>query len=120
MLLGIRQTNKKIKTGANFIDYFVHDILDYTILNNSSDKFTKILKVFDIRDSLEEILQMQEDKAIMKQITVGIKYVGFNGNYTVKTDQKRMQQVLLNLFSNSLKFTDRNGHITIMIEKFED
>ena len=30
-----------------------------------------------------------------------------------------MQQVLLNLYSNALKFTGRDGKITIMIEKFE-
>ena len=51
-------TYKKIKTGANFIDFFVHDILDYTLLNNNGGKFSKMPKVVDIRESLEEILQI--------------------------------------------------------------
>lgn len=35
----------------------------------------------------------------------------------VKTDQKRFQQILLNLYSNAIKFTDRQGKIVILVEK---
>lgn len=35
--------------------------------------------------------------------------------YFVKTDKKRMQQILLNLLSNSMKYTQRNGKILIKI-----
>mgnify|MGYP006893287091 FL=1 len=35
-------------SSTNFIDFFVHDILDYTILNKDENNFSKDLTIFDI------------------------------------------------------------------------
>ena len=32
---GLQKCGKKITSAAKFIDFFVHDILDYTILNKN-------------------------------------------------------------------------------------
>ena len=53
----------------------------------------------------------------MKTINVSVKFDSFYEKLAVKTDIKRMQQVLLNLYSNAIKFTDRNGNIDIKVEK---
>ena len=37
----------------------------------------------------------------------------------MKTDIKRMQQVLLNLVSNAIKFTPKEGKIVILVEKLK-
>lgn len=58
----------KIESGAKFIDFFVHDILDFSVLNNSNKNFTKDEKVFDIREAVAEIVEMQKDKMNMMQI----------------------------------------------------
>ena len=48
---GMETNSTKITSSAKFIDYFVHDMLDYTILTNEneSSKFTKTVSKFDIR-----------------------------------------------------------------------
>ena len=43
-------------SAAKFIDFFVHDILDYSILNKEEKVFTKALGIFDIREAINEII----------------------------------------------------------------
>ena len=78
-------------SSANIIDFFVHDILDYTILTNDHKNFIKDLSIFDIREAVNQILGIIEDKALMKKIGIKTKYRGFRKKFNVKTDQKRMQ-----------------------------
>jgi hypothetical protein len=58
----------KIYSAAKFIDYFVHDILDYTILNKQQKNFLKNKSVFDVRDAIQEIVDIEQDKISMKSI----------------------------------------------------
>ena len=34
----------------------------------------------------------------------------------IKSDEKRIQQVFLNVLANALKFTDKNGKINVEVE----
>ena len=53
----------------------------------------------------------------MKTLQVDVHFVGFeNESYNVFSDQKRIQQVFLNILSNAVKFTDRDGKIMILVE----
>lgn len=56
----------------------------------------------------------------MKKIQVHTAFTDFQNDpndelYLIKTDQKRFQQVLLNLYSNAIKFTERDGEIKIQV-----
>ena len=52
---GLEKNSVKMTSSAKFIDYFVHDILDYTVLTNDSHNFMKNNTVFDIREAIQEI-----------------------------------------------------------------
>ena len=85
-------------------------MLDYSILNKDDKNFTKTVEKFDIREAIEEIVEIQMDKINMKTISVEKHFEGFEGvKFKIASDIKRIQQIFLNLLSNAVKFTDRNG-----------
>ena len=70
-------------SAAKFIDYFVHDILDYTMLNKNAKNFLNNMEVFDIRTCIQEIIEIQEDKIEMKGIRIETTFEDF-GDKTIK------------------------------------
>jgi len=85
-------------SSSQFIDYFVHDILDYTVLTNEQDDFKPNVEVFNIKESCNHVEKILKDQAHMKGIkvrTIFEKFEECNNKlgqpYLVKADQKRMQ-----------------------------
>lgn len=52
------KSGKKITCASKFIDFFVHDILDYTLLSKDSNNFTKNFTVFNIHEAVKEIIEI--------------------------------------------------------------
>ena len=65
-------------SATKFIDFFVHDILDYTIINQNSENFTKNISVFNMSNAVDEIIECLVDKVSMKNINIRTNLVGFN------------------------------------------
>ena len=57
-----------MNSATKFIDFFVHDILDYTVLKKDGSNFTKNITVFNVQDAVSEIIQTMNDKVKMKNI----------------------------------------------------
>ena len=53
---------EKMTSSTKFIDFFVHDILDYTILNKDEINFVKNSCTSNIIDVVEEIIEIMRDK----------------------------------------------------------
>ena len=77
-------------SSTKFIDFFVHDMLDYAILNNSEKIFMKNIIVSNIKDVIEEVTIILNDKLTMYNITLEVLFKGFThndlANYLIKTD----------------------------------
>ena len=88
MFNSILTCGKKMASATKFIDFFVHDILDYTLLNQSKKTFMKNITIFNILTAIKEIKQILHDKVLMKEIKVEIKLIGLDDQDSciVKTD----------------------------------
>ena len=82
MLLDIYVNTKrcaeKIASATKFIDFFVHDILDYTVLNKDAEKFFPNITYENILKVLSEIKETLQDKVDMKAINVSISFIGIS------------------------------------------
>jgi len=98
---------------------YVGDLLDYYQLQ--SQKFDVICGTFDIREILNRCANILQVRAADKDITI---YVDVDSRVpdSVKSDPKRLQQILINLLGNSLKFSPAHSSMRIqaVLHKFED
>lgn len=83
-----------------------------TISRFESEAMNLDKEVFDIKGLAEEVFEDLEFKAQGKNITLGFK----EGNVPVTkvtADRESIRQVLTNLISNSIKYTDENGQTLV-------
>ena len=71
------ESGRRITNAAKLIDFFVHDILDYAVLKGKKQNFSKNIKIFNIRDSIDQVIEILQDKAQMKNIQIDTKFNGF-------------------------------------------
>ena len=108
-------------SSSKLLRFFVNDILDFTQIKMK--KLKRDIHEFNLTHAVQEVVSILFDQAECKQIKIEIFFHWFNDPSTViKTDMRRLQQVLLNLLSNAIEFTNRLGNINIyckMIKNLE-
>ena len=63
---GIEVNLNKMQNCVKLIDYFVHDMLDYTVLQNDNENSIQDITYFDISECINQIYEILEDKIKMK------------------------------------------------------
>ncbi|AKS09901.1 hypothetical protein AA957_28555 [Pseudomonas trivialis] len=116
--LNIRQQQMlcTIQSSANFLLQVVDDILDYSKLEAGQIKIEATHT--DMRVLLDNILDAISSQAIKKNLDLHL-YLDQHLAHGLLCDPYRVRQVLLNLLSNSLKFTER-GKITLRLDVLHD
>ena len=88
---------------ANHLLNLVSDILDFSKIETGKVEFD--IAPFDLNKLCESVFSIQKLSASEKNINFGFE-ADKALTYTVLGDQLRLNQVLTNLYSNAIKFTD--------------
>jgi len=101
-----------IRVSSEALLALINDILDFSRIEAGKIKFERV--AFDLHEVLEQIVQLMAVKATEKRLDLILLYPP-GARRAFLGDSGRIRQVVLNLVSNAIKFTER-GHILVEAE----
>ena len=112
-----REYLKKIGESAHHLLGLINDILDMSRIE--SGRLVIRREEFSFRNMLEQINTMVMSQCEEKGLRYECKMVGGVSDYYIGDDMK-LKQVLINILSNAIKFTDAPGSVTMTVERTAD
>ncbi|MCX6325225.1 MAG: ATP-binding protein [Bacteroidia bacterium] len=104
---------KTLKFSGNHLLTLVNDVLDYNKMESGKIVFEQTQ--FNLSDFLDEIMRSYSFRSKAKHLSFDIKKAS-NLPVEVIGDPIRLNQILSNLLSNALKFTNQ-GSVTVLIKE---
>lgn len=104
----------KIKSSGDHLLSLINDILEMSRIESGKlELHNETVDLYQLFGNLDSITRgLAEDK----EQSLAFNYKHIKHRY-VYTDRLRLNQVLLNLVSNAVKYTDRGGHIVVAINE---
>ena len=115
-----REYLEKIGESARHLLGLINDILDMSRIESGRMVLRK--EEFSFRSMLERINTMVSTQCHDKGLEYECSVIGGVSDYYIGDDMK-LRQVLINILSNAIKFTDAPGRVTMNVERtaiFED
>ena len=106
-----------IHTSSNHLVGIINDILDYSKIGAGKVEIEEM--PFNTFESFESAIETYSAKASSKDVELGI-YIDPSIPKTLIGDPTKISQVIINLVSNAIKFTEVYGYVNIFIEKVSE
>jgi CheY-like chemotaxis protein len=110
----IKDCLSKIENNSRHLVGIINDILDYSKME--SGKLELDESTFSIASDMDFVTSMFTARAEEKRINLRMSLSGIE-NDGITTDSLRLNQVLINLISNAIKFTPQDGTIDVSVEE---
>jgi signal transduction histidine kinase len=104
-----REDLRRIRRASQHLLSLINDILNYARLEAGSVELH--LSDIVLADALAEMEALITPQLQAKG--VAYEYLPCDRSLRVHADREKLDQILLNLVGNAVKFTDRDGHITL-------
>ncbi|MBE7636013.1 PAS domain-containing protein [Sneathiella sp. P13V-1] len=105
-----------ILESSNHLLHLINDILD--MANIQAGKIELELEPVEVHALLANVVTMVHDRARKRRVQIDFEMINDLG--WANLDERRMKQVIFNLFSNSIKFTEAGGSISLEAERQKD
>ncbi|MEM6820854.1 MAG: response regulator [Verrucomicrobiota bacterium] len=105
-----------VQHSGNALLTILNDILDFSKIEAGKLEIEEI--DFDLTDIIEETVQLMAEKAQEKSIEL-FSWINGDINTQLISDPNRLRQVLLNLTSNAIKFTEK-GEVMVRVSRVDE
>jgi signal transduction histidine kinase len=107
-----REYLMRIKKSGKFLLGLINDVLNFVRIDAASVSIKhEPVQLDPILDTSHMLVEPQ-----MKARRIGYRYEALDGPCMVLGDSEKIEQVILNLLTNAVKFTDPGGEITLSCE----
>ena len=110
----VRSCLRKISLSSKHLLGLINDVLDMSKIE--SGKLTLNIDAISLRETVDSIVSIVQPQVKAKKQTFDI-FIRDIDRENVYCDSVRLNQVLLNLLSNALKFTPEEGSITMTVSQ---
>ncbi|WP_068620204.1 response regulator [Paenibacillus tuaregi] len=106
-----------IRKSADALVTVINDILDFTKMESGKMELEET--PFELQSGIQEVFNLFSVDAGRKNLEL-VYFIDEQIPSVVYGDQGRMRQILINLISNSIKFTDHGGIYLVVTPKHEE
>ena len=105
-----------VQKSARHLLSLITDVLDISKIE--AGQIEILAKPFDMRDAIEKVVQTVTPLAQKKELNLVAEVAPKVGQIT--SDRRRVEQILINLVNNAIKFTPEGGNVTVTADLISD
>lgn len=113
----VQECLKKINDSSMMLLHLINNVLDMSEIENQELRLKEMK--FDMKEVVKEIYNVLEHHAMASRLDFEVQY-GELHDVRLVGDVVRFRQVLMNLLSNSIKFTPAGGKVSLCIKQREE
>jgi len=106
---------RMVQASSRHLLALINDVLDISKIE--AGQLSLSLVTFDLRDAIEKALKLVAPLAEKKEVDLRLEIAEDVGSVT--SDRRRLEQIVLNLLTNAVKFTEK-GHVRIVCRSDND
>jgi len=110
----IKACINQIESSSAHLLGLINNVLDMSKIEASKLELSE--DTFSLSDDIDVVVAMLSPKFTDKRVSFVLEKEGII-NDLIATDVLRLNQTLVNLLSNALKFSDKGGHVTLSISQ---